>query len=437
MGLLALEEALRSVDAYHSVQSRLVVRHGRLVIGSFSVPLSRFRKIMLLAVGKGSAGMTRAALHVLASYPVYGILVAPKNEEVGKVRGTIDVFHAGHPYPDDDGLAASQHVIRALNRMQPDELLLCLISGGASAMLPAPADGISLQEKRKVTELLVKSKATIHEVNAVRRHLSRLKGGRLVEQCRASLVLTLIISDVPGNNLPDIASGLTVEDLTTYETAIEVLTRHGLWTKIPRPVQVHLKKGLRGSIPETPKPGTPSFRRVHNFIIADNRTACTAAKNILATNRIPTIILTSTAEMEARTMGKLLASVATQSRRHGDPFSRSGALVIGGETTVDVRGNGVGGRNQETALSAVNGIAGLDGRVVACLGTDGIDGTSNAAGAVADGNSAERARRRGIKPDEFVARNDSYRFFRRLGDNILTGRTGTNVGDIYLLVSCK
>jgi glycerate 2-kinase len=392
---------------------------------------------MLLAVGKASAGMTRAALDVLAGYPIYGILVAPKGEEVGTFRGHIDVFRAGHPYPDDDGLQASHHVIRAINRMQVDELLLCLISGGASAMLPAPPAGVSLRQKRKVTELLVKSKATIHEVNTVRRHLSRLKGGRLVEQCHASLILSLIISDVPGNHLPDIASGMTVADPTTYETAVMVLTRHSLWSKIPSQVKVHLKKGLRSSIQETPKPGTPSFRRVHNFIIADNRTACVTAKNILTANQIPTIILTSTAEMEARAMGKLLASVATQSRRHGDPFSRSGALIIGGETTVDVRGKGTGGRNQESALSAVDGLADLDGTIVACLATDGIDGTSNAAGAIVDGRSAQRAKRIRISPDEFMAKNDSYRFFRRLNDNIFTGRTGTNVGDIYLLVSCN
>lgn len=433
--LLALDEALNAVNAYHSVRSRIIVRNGRLTIENFSVALSRFRKVMLLAVGKASAGMTRAALDVLADHPVHGILVAPKNEEIGTFSDHINVFRAGHPYPDDDGLAASRYVIRAVAGMPADELLLCLISGGASAMLPAPAIGLNLQEKRIVTELLVRSKATIHEVNTVRRHLSRLKGGRLVEQCRASLILSLIISDVPMNYLPDIASGMTVGDPTTFKDAVEILMKHGLWNRIPNHVKMHLKKGLRGEIQETLKPGAATLGRVHNFVVADNSTACAAAKGVLRANRTPTIVLTTTAEMEARAMGNLLASVAAGSKRNGEPFRHSGALIIGGETTVEVRGNGIGGRNQETVLSAVDAIANLEGIVVASLGTDGIDGNSNAAGALADGNSAHRAKRKGVNPDAFLAKNDSYRFFRRLKDNLVTGRTGTNVGDLYLIVS--
>lgn len=377
--------------------------------------------------------MMRAALDILRDFAVYGILVAPKGERRGTFNNRIEVFHAGHPLPDRDGLTASQAVTRAVRKMQEDELLLCMISGGASAMLPSPAAGIPLQDKKRVTEELVKSRATIHEINTVRRHLSNLKGGRLVEQCRASTILSLIISDVPGNHLPDIASGPTTEDPTTYQDAIAVLKGHGLWNEIPQRVKNHLKRGLRGGISETPKPGSPGFRRVHNLIIADNRTACTAAKQALKANGVTATMLTCAAEMEARSMGKLLASIAIEYKRHPTPNSR--AIVIGGETTVEVKGKGIGGRNQETVLSAVDNLANLAGTVIAALGTDGIDGNSNAAGALVDGKSALRAKRIGINPKEFLARNDSYRFFRKLKDNIITGPTGTNVGDIYLMIS--
>lgn len=392
---------------------------------------------MLLAVGKASAPMMKAAVDILKDFPIYGILVAPASEELATFNTRIQVFHVGHPIPDREGLEASQRVIAVLNKMQEDELMLCLISGGASAMLPAPSGRVSLVDKRRVTEQLVKSRATIHEINTVRRHLSDLKGGRLVERCHASTILSLIISDVPGDCLLDIGSGLTVEDPTSYKDAMEVLKMHGLWNEAPQRVKNHLTKGSRDGIPDTPKPGNPVFQKVHNIIIADNRTACAAAKKALKANRVPSMILTSRAEMEASSMGKLLASVAIERKQCEKPVPHSGAVIIGGETTVLVKGHGIGGRDQETVLSAVKHIANLNGTVVAALGTDGIDGNSPAAGAIADGNTAQRAKRLRMNPENFLARNDSYRFFRRLNDSLVTGRTSTNVGDLYLMVSLE
>jgi glycerate-2-kinase len=378
--------------------------------------------------------MARATLDILRDFPVHGIVVAPKGEKIGTFNKRIQVFRSGHPIPDRDGLEASKHVIQTVKNVGEDELLLCLISGGASAMLPAPSTGITLQDKKRVTEALVKSKATIHEINAVRRHLSTLKGGRLVELCDASTILSLIISDVPGNPLADIASGLTVEDPTTYQDAIQILRTHGLWNALPSRVVDRLTKGLNGVFPETPKPGHPAFHRVHNLIVADNRTACMAARQALKSSGITAEVLTSTAEMEANSMGRLLASIAVSCEEHEEPIVDSGAIIIGGETTVEVRGEGIGGRNQETALWAVDSVAGLSGTAIAALGTDGIDGNSNAAGAIIDGNTEARAKRRRLDVQDFLARNDSYRFFRKLNDNLMTGRTGTNVGDLYLLV---
>jgi glycerate-2-kinase len=360
-------------------------------------------------------------------------MIAPADQKDRISDNRFELLHTGHPLPDLAGARASQRVIQALSSMDKDDLLLCLISGGASALVPAPSNGVLIQDKGKITKLLLKSSATIHEINTVRKHLSKLKGGGLVQICPASTILSLIISDVPGNTLTDVGSGLTVEDPTTYSDAIATLKNRRLWNSTPPGVKGHLMKGIRGEIQETSKPGDKSFERVLNVIVADNGTACLTAKNTLEDQGIRSTVLSSCAEMESSQLANLLASKAFESQKD----RRSEAVIIGGETSVEVHGKGVGGRNQHTALSAAKPIAGLDGVVIAALGTDGIDGNSIAAGAIADGGSMPRAKRKGLNPTQFLARNDSYTFFRRLGDNLITGPTGTNVGDLYLMISLK
>jgi glycerate 2-kinase len=417
------------------VRAQVNVRNKQLFANGFAISLSRFKRIMLLAVGKASAPMLVAVSDILTGFDVYGVLVAPRNEAVGVADERIEVFRSDHPVPDRQGMIAAQHVIDALSRMRREELLICLISGGASAMLPAPPDGISLADLRKLTTQLIMSKATIHEINTVRRHVSKLNGGRLVKLCRASKILSLIISDVPGDPLPDIASGLTVEDPSSYEDAVEVLKSHYLWASIPKSARDHLSRGVRHRIPDSPKPGDQAFLRVHNLIIAGNRTACIAARRSLTAKKVTSVILSSSAEMDAQDMGRFLASLATEHERSNGSVPKAEAFIMGGETTVEVKGRGMGGRNQETALWAVDKIAGLEGVAIAALGTDGIDGSSTAAGALTDGDSARRASEKRMDPPKFLSRNDSYDFFRRLGDNIITGPTGTNVGDLYLMVA--
>ena len=435
--LQALEEALGAVNPYKRVKLSVKVKGDHLTTESFSVSLSRFKRIFVLAVGKASTSMMRATMDLLGDFVVSGILVAPKDQAIPNLDPRVQVLRAGHPIPDRDGLEAARRVTGTILGIREDEMLLCLISGGASAMLPSPPVGISLQDERQLTRILLASDATIHEINTIRRHLSTLRGGRLVQQCRASTILSLIVSDVPGNHLPDIASGLTVEDPTTYRDAVAILKNHDLWPKIPQHIRNYLTSGVRGQVPETPKPGNTSFQRVRNIIIADNRTACGGTSKALKAKGVQATILTSSAEMEAREMGRLLASMANGCRTYGDPFQDSGAVIIGGECTVRVKGRGVGGRNQVVTLSAAQGIAGLDGVVVAALGTDGINGNSGAAGALVDGRTVMRAKRKQMDPAYFLARNDSHRFFRALNDNLVTGRTGTNVGDLYLMLSLE
>jgi glycerate 2-kinase len=411
------------------------VTHKHLVVDQVRIPLGRLHSVLVLAVGKAAIPMMDAALESLREFPIRGILATSKNQKAPAFRNRVEFFRCGHPIPDQTGLRASERVIQAVRRLVEDDLLLCLISGGASAILPAPVESVTITDKIATTHELLNSSASIHEMNTVRRHLSRLKGGRLVELCRASNILSLVISDVPGNHLPDIGSGLTVEDPTSYRDAVRVLKKHQLWHWTPRGVRNHLLKGVRGNIRETPKPGDPDFKRVHNFIIADSAMACTAAQLALEKRKLRSTILSTSIELEARHMGELLANTALQQETHAAISRYGDALIAGGECVVNVTGKGKGGRNQEVTLSAVRGIQGLDGNVIAALGTDGIDGNSTAAGAIVDGNTAGRAKKAKLDPIHFLARNDSGTFFKRLGDALTTGPTGTNVGDIYLMIS--
>ena len=431
LSLFALQAALNAIDPASSLQSWLKVSDGRMFAGDFSFPLSRFKRIVIISVGKASSSMMRIALKTLKGAEISGILVVPKGEATPQVDKRVEVFFAGHPLPDEDGLQASRRVMSLAQSTKNDDLLLCLISGGASAMLPAPPPSIPLRDKTDVTSRLIRSRATIHEINTVRKHLSQLKGGRLVEMSRASAIVSFIMSDVTGNPVSDIASGPTAPDPTSYRDAIDVLNRHDLWKSAPLSVKSHLTEGVKGKISETPKPNNASFKRVHNLIIADNQTACRGAKRSLERMGISATIVTSSVDMDATCMGRLLASIAGDKRRMGE----RGALIFGGETTVHVRGKGRGGRNQEVALYAVGGIAGIDGVAIAAMGTDGIDGNSKAAGAIVDGYTAKRAEIKNLDQSKFLVRNDSFSYFNKLNDSIIIGRTGTNVGDLYLLVT--
>ena len=431
ISLLALNAALRAVDPSLCLESALRISKGRVHVQNFTLTLSRFKRIVVVAVGKASSSMMKTTLSSLDNWNAHGILIVPKGQKIPKFDDRVEIFFAGHPLPDEVGEKAAERVITVAQGMTKNELLICLISGGASAMLPAPPSSIPLKDKTAATSRLIRSKATIHEINTVRRHLSRIKGGRLAELSHASTIISFIMSDVTGNPLHDIASGPTAPDPTTYLDAVQVLKNHGLWQDAPSTVKSHLTKGLNHKLPDTPKQGNPVFRRVHNFVIADSHIACLGAKHAMERRGIHASIVSSTVDMEAKCMAQLLASIANDKVR----LREQGAVIFGGETTVEVHGNGLGGRNQETALYAAGRISGLDGIAVAAMGTDGIDGHSTAAGAIVDGRTNERARKQRLDMGKFLDQNDSFSFFRKLKDNLMTGRTGTNVGDIYLVVS--
>lgn len=344
---------------------------------------------------------------------------------------------AGHPVPDEAGRRAADEVEALANSLGPDDLLLLLVSGGASALLPAPAEGLTLDDKARTTAALLRAGATIAELNAVRKHLSRLKGGGLVRAAAPARVASLALSDVVGDDPSTIASGLAAPDPTTYDTALEVLERKGVRERVPAAVSRHLEAGARGERPETPKPGDPLFRRVAFNVVGSNRLSVAAAAREARRQGFRPLVLTTRLEGEAGEVARALAAMLRECVEEGRPAVPPVCLLVGGETTVTVKGAGRGGRNQELVLAAAEPLAGFPvAAVIASLATDGIDGNSDAAGGVADDRTFARARELGLAPaSAFLDENDSWSFLGPLGDLIITGPTGTNVMDLTTLVA--
>jgi hydroxypyruvate reductase len=315
--------------------------------------------------------------------------------------------------------------------------VICLISGGASALLPAPAPPITLEEKQQVTRLLLACGATIHEINAVRKHISEVKGGQLARLAYPARVLSLLLSDVIGDPLDVIGSGPTAPDASTFADALAVLDKYGLRERVPAPVRERLERGAAGEIPETPKADDPVFQRTQNLIVGNNRTAVDAAAKIARVFGFRPLVLSTMIEGETREVARVHAAIVREILASGRPARPPVCLISGGETTVTLRGNGLGGRNQEFVLAAAIELAGLPDVVVLSGGTDGTDGPTDAAGAIADGATLARAERIGLDARRMLAENDSYHFFEPLGDLIKTGPTNTNVMDLRLLLVGK
>lgn len=300
--------------------------------------------------------------------------------------------------------------------------------------MPMPAPGVSLEDKGRVTQLLLNAGATINELNAVRKHLSAVKGGRLAVAAHPAEMLVLTISDVVGDPLDTIASGPCAPDTTTFQDAVEVLRKYNVWRRVPDTVQSVLSKGLKGEITETPKEGDSVFRKVTTRIIGNNMTACSAAKAFLRKHDFHVSILAGGLQGEARHAGAFLASSAKEADASGKSVKKPAALIVGGETVVKVLGKGVGGRNQELVLSAALNMSPIHRFVAASMGTDGVDGPTEAAGALIDSQTLNRAAAKELRPEYYLENNDSHSFFASLGDTIVTGPTGTNVNDIAIFL---
>jgi hydroxypyruvate reductase len=389
---------------------------------------SRYRNICVVGSGKAGVSMARAAERVLGRSITAGFLNV---KDAGKARlRRIELNPSGHPVPDERGVAGARRIAQIAASAGKDDLVLCLISGGASALMPLPAAPITLAEKQAVTRLLLACGATIHEINAVRKHISEIKGGQLARLAAPAAVEALLLSDVIGDDLDVIGSGPTAPDVSTFATVAEILRRYEILDRVPPAVRERIASGLRGEIAETPKPGDPLFARVRNTVVGGNRLALDAARTRARSLGFRTLVLASEVQGETRDIARMHAAMAREVVLSGQPVKPPACLITGGETTVTIKGGGLGGRNQEFVLAAALDIAGLEQTVVFSAGTDGTDGPTDAAGAIADGDTL----RRNPEALRYLNDNDSYHYFEPLGDLVITGPTGTNVMDVHILL---
>lgn len=373
-------------------------------------------RVWVVGAGKASARMASAVEQVLGNR-IAGGLINTKDGHLAKLK-RVELNECSHPVPDERGVEGARRIVEVARAATKDDIVLCLISGGASALMPLPIDGVSLAKKQEVTKKLLACGATIHEINCIRKHLSAIKGGHLAKLASPARVISFILSDVIGDDLDVIGSGPTAPDSSTLANARAILRRYKIADDFP--------------MAETPKPADPVFRQVKNIIVGSNKIAAEAAAKKAKALGYRTMILSTFVDGETSDVARVHAAIAKEIRTNNQPLKTPACVISGGETTVVLKGNGKGGRNQEFALSAA--IA-LDGWKDVCLlsaGTDGTDGPTDAAGAFCDGATVARARKKGLDAEQFLRENNSYEFFAKLKDLLLTGPTGTNVMDLHI-----
>lgn len=434
--LKVLETILKSVikasDPALAIRRHLSVSGDNLKVNDTIYKLNEYKNIYVVGGGKASAPMAVALEEVLGDRITSGIITVKYGHTLPTSK--TEIIEAGHPIPDRNGLTGAKKMARLLDRAGEDDLVIALISGGASALIPLPVKGITMRDKRCVADLLLKSGATIDEINIVRKHLSAIKGGQMAVMAYPAELISLILSDVIGDPMDIIASGPTVPDKSSFGDANEILVRHQLWDRIPEGVRTHLQMGINGKVAETPKRGHRAFKRVRNLIIGNNQIVVDEAKRKAEEMGYDTLVLSRSIKGEAREVGGAFGSIARVIHRSGVPVKRRICVIAGGETTVRVKGKGRGGRAQEFALAAALEISGLEGVTIVGFASDGTDGPTDAAGAIVDGSTVKRAKRFGLDPGTSLDNNDSYNFFKSLGDLIVTGPTFTNLNDVCLII---
>ena len=378
-------------------------------------------RIFVVGFGKASGQMAVELENMLGDKICDGAIITTSPQATKRIK----IFIGKHPLPSDKNVFATKSLLEVVDMAKSDDLIICLVSGGGSALLTLPKQGVSIRSLTKTNEFLLKSGAEIHEINAVRKHLSQIKGGQLAARTHPARLTSLIISDVVGDRADVIASGPTVPDESTYADAVNILRKYDLWSRVPQDVRMVLDEGYAGNLAETPKATDSVFEKVHNEIILNSKTMLSAAKEKaqkLGYSPMILDVITGESRVEAPRQVKAIKSV-----------KRPSCLISGGELTVHVKGSGKGGPNQEFVLACLGEIA-KERIVIAAVDSDGIDGFTNAAGAVADGNSLKQAGELGLDPTVFLENNDSYNFFKKMGDLIMTGQTGTNLNDLRALL---
>lgn len=426
---------LDAADPKGAVMKILRLRKGELLsIGSDLYDLKDFERIVVVGFGKAASPMAQALEDILGSRITKGTVTTKYG--YGLLLKYISSVEAGHPIPDQAGLSAAKQILQLLDAAGDKDLVICLISGGGSALVPLPEEGISLTDKQETTRALLECGASIHEINTIRKHISKIKGGKLARAAFPATLVALMLSDVIGDDLDVIASGPTVPDRTTFGDCMNIIDNYDISASIPQPVLSFLKRGAEGKEKETPKPGDPVFDSSHAYIVGSSLLSLEAAKRKARDLGYNAIILSSSIEGETREVAKVHTAIAREIAATGNPIEKPACIISGGETTVTIRGNGMGGRNMEFCLASAVEIEGMEGVTVLSGGTDGTDGPTDAAGAIVDGKTLTKARSRGLDPLLYLKNNDSYHFFEVTDDLLRTGPTMTNVMDmrIFLVV---
>jgi glycerate 2-kinase len=430
-------KALSAVDPSKMLKDRIRIQRDRLSIkmegdSEKVFDLKAFDKIFLVGSGKASTSMAQAIEEIFGDRLTKGVITT-KYGHLLPLKKT-KIIEAGHPIPDQKGYEGAKKIQRLLKESGPNDLVIFLLSGGGSALLPFPADHIDLKEKQEVTQLLLDCGADIKEINTIRKHISMMKGGWLAKWAYPSTVIAFILSDVVGDQLDVIGSGPTVPDRSTFQEAWEILKKYDLLNEISHSIQKHLRSGKEGKVEETPKPGEVVFERVYNCLIGSNILALLEAKKEAESLGLNTVILSSLIEAETREAARFHTAVAKEVISSGNPIQKPACILSGGETTVTIKGNGLGGRNQEFVLAGALEISGIEKVVLLSGGTDGTDGPTDASGALADHTTVQRAKTMGLNPKVHLEKNDAYPFFQKLGDLLITGPTHTNVMDVRIML---
>jgi len=429
--LAIFRAALAAVSPEAAIRRHLDRSGNTLVAAGKRIDLNRVDRIIVVGAGKATAPMAKAIEELVGERIAEGLISVKYGHGVPLSR--IVTIEAGHPVPDANGLEAGKRIMAMVAQAGPQDLIICLLSGGASALMPLPAAGLSLADKQAATQVLLACGATIHQINAIRKHLSAIKGGRLAAAAHPAPTLCLILSDVVGDDIQTIASGPTTADATTFADCLAIVKGFGVEDRMPPAVMDHLQNGAAGNVPETPGPDHPALATTANRLIGTNLLALEAARQKAVQLGYNTLILSSLVEGQAEEVAGFLAAIARQVPQ-GHPVGAPACILAGGETTVVVKGKGRGGRNQHLALAAAARIRGPAPVTLLSAGTDGTDGPTDAAGAMADNATIDRAVGLGLEPSTCLADNDAYRFFQALGDLVITGPTLTNVMDVQVML---
>ncbi len=424
---------LKAVNPIEAIHRHVQLSDDALLIAGRRFELKTFERIFIVGAGKAVAPMAKALEELLGERIDSGVIVVKEGH--GLPLKHVKICEGGHPVPDEGGVRGTDEILSLVTEAGATDLVICLISGGGSALLIAPSEGIGLKDKQEATKLLLACGANIHELNTVRKHLSRSKGGRLARASYPATVVSLILSDVVGDDLDVIGSGPTVPDSSTFQETEQILKGYEIWDDLAISIRNHIERGVNGEIEDTPKSDDRAFQRSSAVLVGTNLQAMLAASKQAEQLGYQPLILTTKVEGEAREVAKVHTAIVKEVLSSGNPISAPACVLFGGETTVTLQGDGKGGRNQEYALASALALEGQDHVVVLSAGTDGTDGPTDAAGAIADGASVARARKKGVDPQDYLRRNDSYNFFKHLDDHIITGPTRTNVMDIYMLLA--